>query len=72
MIEPLQRYGAGVVPEIVAKILSARGMSPDEMGVFLYPEYDRDMHDPTLLTDMGKAIGRIERAISTGSRLAQS
>jgi single-stranded-DNA-specific exonuclease len=69
MIEPLQRYGAGVVPEIVAKILSARGMSPDEMGVFLYPEYDRDMHDPTLLTDMGKAIGRIERAIQGKERV---
>jgi single-stranded-DNA-specific exonuclease len=48
-----------VVPEIVAQILAARGMSPEDMAAFLYPEYDLHLHDPYLLSDMMPAVERI-------------
>src|SRR5436190_1498918 len=69
MTWPQQKYGAGVVPEIVAKILSTRGMTPEEMGVFLYPDYDRDLHDPMRLTDMPGAVERIRQAVDAQERV---
>ena len=48
-----------VIPEVVADILTARGMTPEQMGVFLYPDYERDLHDPMLMSDMGLAVERI-------------
>jgi single-stranded-DNA-specific exonuclease len=58
-----------VIPEVIAGILAARGMAPTEMGVFLYPEYERDLADPMLLTDMDKAVERIVRAAQAGERV---
>src|SRR5438105_3591374 len=51
-----------VIPEVVAQVLAARGMAPGDMAAFLYPDYQRDAHDPMLLTDMDKAVERIGRA----------
>jgi len=48
-----------VVPEIVAQILAGRGMAPEDMVAFLYPDYQRDTHDPMLITDMVAAVERI-------------
>jgi single-stranded-DNA-specific exonuclease len=48
-----------LVPELVARILAARGVEPEEMERFLWPEYGSDMHDPFLMTDMAKAVERI-------------
>ncbi len=58
-----------VIPPIVAEILTARGMAPDEMGVFLFSDYDRDLHDPRRLTDMDKAVKRILEAAEKGERV---
>lgn len=57
------------IPRVVADILTARGMTPEEMGVFLYPEYERDMHDPRLLTDMDKAVERVLQAAERQERV---
>ncbi|HEX3081811.1 MAG TPA: single-stranded-DNA-specific exonuclease RecJ [Candidatus Saccharimonadia bacterium] len=58
-----------IVPEIVALILAGRGMAPEQMAAFLYPDYTRDAGDPMLLTDMEKAVDRITRAAGAGERV---
>jgi single-stranded-DNA-specific exonuclease len=57
------------VPAVVAEILAARGMAPEEMGAFLFPDYERDCHDPRLLLDMDKAVTRILQAVEAGERV---
>ena len=57
------------VSEIVAEILTARGMTPEQMGVFLFPDYERDLHDPMLLTDMDRAVERILAAAASKERV---
>jgi len=59
MTDAVKSVGELEIPEIVADILAARGMTPEQMGVFLYPDYVRDLYDPRLLTDMDKAVERI-------------
>lgn len=58
------------VPEIVAQVLSSRGMDAAEMQQFLFPNYDTDLHDPFLLLDMEKAVKRIELARERNERVA--
>lgn len=57
------------IPEIVAQILAARGMAPAEMGAFLYPDYERDVGDPLLMTDMSAAVARIVLAVERAERV---
>ena len=52
-----------IVPEVVAQILAARGLSPDHFDEFLYPKYPEHLHDPMALKGMNKAVVRIEQAI---------
>jgi len=58
------------IPLVVQQILSGRGMAPAEMETFLYPDYDRHLHDPFLLTDMEPAVARIMLAAKNGERVA--
>jgi single-stranded-DNA-specific exonuclease len=58
------------VPEVVTKILAARGYTPDEAAAFLAPSYDEHLHDPFLLTDMEPAVERILEAAEAGERVA--
>lgn len=45
-------------------LLANRGLDTEEkVDQFLYPKYDRDIHDPFLLKDMDKAVARILLAI---------
>src|SRR4051812_22626783 len=60
----------GRVPELIAEILRQRGMTPEEMGVFLYPDYARDLGDPMLMSDMNLAVERIKRAVERSERVA--
>jgi single-stranded-DNA-specific exonuclease len=49
---------------ITRQLLFARGIDSEERAEkFLNPNYDTDLHDPFLLTDMEKAVERILRAI---------
>jgi single-stranded-DNA-specific exonuclease len=57
------------VPPIVARILTARGIEETEMHQFLYPDYERDVHDPFLLTDMDRAVKRIALAAKSGEKV---
>jgi single-stranded-DNA-specific exonuclease len=58
-----------VIPEIVAKILAARGMAAEDMAAFVYPDYNRGLHDPFLLSDMAKAVDRIVAAAEQGEKV---
>ncbi|MEO7617231.1 MAG: DHH family phosphoesterase, partial [Candidatus Saccharibacteria bacterium] len=59
-----------IIPEVIAKVLESRGMGRDEMVTFLYPQYERDMHDPYLMLDMNLAVDRIGIARDKGERVA--
>lgn len=59
-----------VIPDLITQILSGRGMAPEAMGRFVYPDYVRDRHDPFLLTDMEAAVWRIDQAAKANERVA--
>ena len=51
-------------PGFFASLLWQRGLkTKKEIDSFLYPDYEKDPHDPLLLTDMKKASDRIWQAI---------
>lgn len=57
------------IPELCAKVLSARGMTdPEEARRFLYEE--QPLHDPLLMKDMDKAAARLGRALKEGETVA--
>src|SRR4249919_227145 len=54
----------------VARLLCLRGLSnPDAASRFLKPSLDH-LHDPFLLTDLSKAVERIEQAVARKERIA--
>ncbi len=55
---------------VIAQILKQRGFSDDQMEIFLSPDYDRDIHDPFLMTDMEPAVDRIVLAAERGEQVA--
>jgi single-stranded-DNA-specific exonuclease len=57
------------IPEVVKDILTARGMAPEQIWNFLYPDYDEGLHDPFLMSDMGLAVERIRLAIERSERV---
>jgi len=62
-----QRHG---VPDIVARVLAGRGIAPDDVPDFLDPALKRLLPDPSILTDMDKAAGRIADAVVSGEAIA--
>ncbi len=55
--------------QIIDAILEDRGIiTKEEKNIFLSPSLDK-MHDPMDLPDMGKAIGRIEKAKKDGEKI---
>ena len=55
------------VPEIVGRILSARGVTPEEGADFLDPTLRHYMPDPSSLNDMEVAAARIRSRIASAS-----
>ncbi len=56
---------------IIRRLLVNRGIfTRSDAYMFLIPSFDDHVHDPFLLKDMDKAIGRIQRAIETGEKIA--
>ncbi|MBX6324314.1 MAG: DHH family phosphoesterase, partial [Rhodospirillaceae bacterium] len=62
-----QRHG---LPEIVGRLLAARGVAVDEAGAFLAPRLREALPDPSRLRDMDRAADRLARAVMSGERIA--
>ncbi|MFM9942709.1 MAG: single-stranded-DNA-specific exonuclease RecJ [Hyphomicrobiaceae bacterium] len=62
-----QRHG---LPELLGRILAARGIAPDDVPVTLDPTIKALMPDPSTLQDMDKAAARIADAVVKGERVA--
>ncbi|HET7408883.1 MAG TPA: single-stranded-DNA-specific exonuclease RecJ, partial [Paracoccaceae bacterium] len=62
-----QRHG---LPEVVARILAARGVGLEEAEAHLNPSLRTAMPDPSSLRDMDKAADRIARAVIEGEPIA--
>ncbi|MEW9805328.1 single-stranded-DNA-specific exonuclease RecJ [Mesorhizobium sp. ZMM04-5] len=62
-----QTYG---VPDIVARVLAGRGVTPEETERFLDPTIRNLLPDPASLTDMERAAQRIAAAIGNREKVA--
>ena len=62
-----QRLG---VSELLARVMAARGVEPEEAEAFLDPTIKRLMPDPHTLTDMETAALRIADAVARGEKVA--
>ncbi len=58
------------LPEIVGRVLAARGVDIDEVESFLDPKLRGYLPDPLVLRDMDRAIERIVQALAEGEKLA--
>ena len=62
-----QRLG---VPEIIGRVLSARGVGLQEADDFLHPTLKRLLPDPSVLKDMDTAALRLAGAVTGGEQIA--
>ncbi|HWJ72527.1 MAG TPA: single-stranded-DNA-specific exonuclease RecJ [Kaistia sp.] len=58
------------VPELLARVLAARGVAVDQAADFLNPSLRQLMPDPSVLTDMDSAAERIADAVERGEAVA--
>src|SRR5258708_34531239 len=58
------------LPEIVGRVLAARGIGPDEVAGFLEPRLRDQLPDPSRLKDMDRAVARLMQALVQGQRIA--
>lgn len=61
-----QQFG---VPDVVARLLVSRGVSPDAAMQFLNPSLRDDMPDPEGLRDMTRAADRLAAAVMAGEAM---
>ncbi len=61
--------GAGL-PDLVARVLARRGVTPDQAGAYLRPTLRDLMPDPSSLRDMEAAAARVWRAVERAERIA--
>src|SRR5438477_627297 len=61
---------AGNVSNVLARLLVARGVRPDDLGDVLEPTLKRLLPEPRLLKDMDKAVERVRAAIAGGEQIA--
>src|SRR5580658_9552754 len=57
------------VPEILARLLSQRGVGLEEAAQFLSPRLRDQLPDPAHLKDMDRAVERLVRAIREGEKI---
>jgi len=62
-----QRFG---LPEIIGRLLAARGIGAEEAERFLEPSLRNSLPDPAHLKDMEKAVARLVAAIRGGETIA--
>jgi len=58
------------LPEILGRLLAARGIGPDEAESFLAPRLRDLLPDPSRLRDMDGAAERLARAVREGEKVA--
>lgn len=58
------------LPEIVGRVLAARGIDVSEVESFLDPRLRRHLPDPLILRDMDRAIDRLFQALVEGEKVA--
>ncbi len=58
------------LPEVLARILSARGVALSEVAAFLNPSLKHSLPDPGHLLDMDKAARRVAKAITGNETIA--
>ncbi|MEE8275641.1 MAG: single-stranded-DNA-specific exonuclease RecJ [Alphaproteobacteria bacterium] len=58
------------LPEIVGRVLAARGVGLDEAEAFLEPTLKALLPDPSRLRDMDRAAARLARAVEGGEAIA--
>lgn len=54
------------LPEVIGRVLAARGIGLDEAEIFLSPSLKQLLPDPSHLKDMDKAAARLVQAVTTG------
>ena len=62
-----QQFG---LPEIVGRVLAARGVLPEEAARFLNPTLRDYLPDPSAFQDMDRAAARLRAAIESGEKVA--
>jgi single-stranded-DNA-specific exonuclease len=73
--EPDPRAAAAIaqreqVPELIGRLLVARGIGPDQAAAFLTPTLRALLPDPSTLTDMDLAATRLADAVIAGETVA--
>lgn len=58
------------LPDLLGRVLAARGITPDAVPVFLDPTVKALMPDPSTLRDMDKAAARIAAAVTRNEKVA--
>jgi single-stranded-DNA-specific exonuclease len=58
------------LPEIVARLLSARAVEPEKAEIFLNPKLSRDFPDPMQMASMREAAGFLADAMMAGKKIA--
>lgn len=59
------------LPGLIRELLRKRGIEDDAaIARFLQPDYEADLGDPFLMTDMSIAVERIEAAVTAGEKVA--
>lgn len=58
------------LPEVLARIMAARGVASDDADAFLNPTLRDLLVDPSTLTDMNRACERLRDAMERGERIA--
>ena len=61
---------AGIIPSLLACVLSARGVTEPEQAWKLLTPGEEPLLDPMLLKDMDRAVLRVGRALKTGELMA--
>ncbi len=61
-----QRHG---VPDLVARVMAARGVALDEVERYLNPTLREELPDPSSLKGMAEAVTRLARAIRNGETI---
>ena len=58
------------IPEIIARIIAARGVTPEDAGDYLKPSLRSSLPDPSHLRDMDTGVARMVEAIEKRERIA--